>query len=163
MVSSCEINLRETNSHVDNAFRINLSSDQLWRNQSKWDQWASMGTQVNSLPVSVFVEINFVFDEYLSSEHYISMLLQLDHLSWNWMAEFVTMHREGTSLHYLLEPHQKDPPWLLEESMTTRLIVQCVLRRDWCQRWGSVHARNRLQLIGFTMMSFRWVILSCIR
>ena len=38
--------------------------------------------------------------QYLSSEHYISMLLQLDHLSWNWMAEFVTTHREGISLHY---------------------------------------------------------------
>ena len=59
-----EINLRKINSHVVNAFRINLSRDQLWQNQSKWDQWASIGIQVNKLPVSGFVELNFVFDEY---------------------------------------------------------------------------------------------------
>ena len=55
-VSFREINLREINSHVVNAFRINLSHDQLWRNQSEWDQWASIGIQVNGLPVSGFVE-----------------------------------------------------------------------------------------------------------
>ena len=87
-VSSCKINLRKINLHVDNAFCINLSRDQLWQNQSRWDQLASMGIQVNGLPVRVFVELNFVFDEYSVPVKwalyiYISMLLQLDHIPFN--------------------------------------------------------------------------------
>ena len=104
-VSSCKINLREINLHVDNAFCINLSRDQLWQNQSRWDQLASMGIQVNGLPVSVFVELNrlwWVLSTCQVSTIYISMLLQLDHINttWNRMAEFITTHQGGKALDY---------------------------------------------------------------